>query len=224
MDPFLNEETASGALETAMTACSTTDELLLEGSAQSLAAAEAHALDCAACAESLAAWKEISETAQTMRAEWQSDLLWPRIERRLKRQRRAPAALWQIAAAVVLIVGIGAATWYGVRVRAEQAAFDHMILRDAALEEADRAESAHVAAIERLEKVAAPRLHADESPLMTNYREKLLVLDDAIAECQANIERNRQNAHLRRQLLTIYSEKQQTLQDIVREDSHGTTQ
>ena len=46
-----------------------------------------------------------------------------------------------------------------------------------------------------------------------------MLLDDAIAECQTNIDRNRQNAHLRRQLLTMYSEKQQTLQDVLREDS-----
>jgi hypothetical protein len=208
-----------------MTACPKTDELLLEGTALSLAAAEAHARECAACAGTLASWKEISDTARTMRAEWQNETLWPRIERALKREHRAPGpAIWQIAAAVVLLVGIGALTWYGVRERTEQAAFDHRILRNAALEDVDRAERAHVVAIERLEKIAGPKLEADQSPLMTNYREKLLVLDDAISECRAGIDRNRQNAHLRRQLLTIYSEKQQTLQDIVREDTHVVTQ
>ena len=208
-----------------MTACTNIDELLLDGTRESLAAAELHARDCAACAESLASWNEISGTARTMRAEWQNEMLWPRIERKLAQQRRAPGqGFWQIAAAVVLLVGIGAGTWYGLRQRAEQAAFDHRILRDAALEQVDRAERAHVEAIERLEKVAEPKLQSDDSALMTNYREKLLVLDDAISECRSSIERNRQNAHLRRQLLNIYTEKQQTLQDVVQEESHGTTQ
>ncbi len=208
-----------------MTACSKIDALLLDGSPESIAAAEVHARECAACAESLTSWNEISTTARTMRAEWQNEMLWPRIERKLTRQRRAPrAAFWQIAASIVLLVGIGAGTWYGLRQRAEQTAFDSHILRNAALEQVDRAERAHVAAIEQLEKVAEPKLESNDSALMLNYREKLLVLDDAIAECRSNIERNRQNAHLRRQLLTIYSEKQQTLQDVVREESHEATQ
>ena len=51
-----------------------------------------------------------------------------------------------------------------------------------------------------------------------------MLLDDAIAECQANIDRNRQNAHLRRQLLAIYTEKQRTLQEVLREESHASNQ
>ena len=55
---------------------------------------------------------------------------------------------------------------------------------------------------------------------MVSYKEKLMLLDDAIAECEANIDNNRQNAHLRKQLLAMYSEKQQTLEDVLREDSN----
>jgi hypothetical protein len=47
-----------------------------------------------------------------------------------------------------------------------------------------------------------------------------MLLDDAIAECRANIDQNRQNAHLRKQLLAMYTDKQQTLQDVLREDNH----
>jgi hypothetical protein len=207
-----------------MTTCSNIDTLLLDGSPESIAAAEVHARDCATCAESMTSWNEISATARTMRAEWPNEMLWPRIERKLTRQRAPGPAFWQIAAAIVLLVGIGAGTWYGLRQRAEQAAFGHHILRDAAIEQAERAERAHVAAIEQLEKIAGPKLQSDDSALMINYREKLLVLDDAIAECRSSIERNRQNAHLRRQLLNIYSEKQQTLRDVVQEESHEATQ
>ena len=59
---------------------------------------------------------------------------------------------------------------------------------------------------------------------MVSYKEKLVLLDDAIAECQTNIEHNRKNAHLRGQLLAIYGEKQRTLQDVLREDSHVSNQ
>jgi len=42
------------------------------------------------------------------------------------------------------------------------------------------------------------------------------LLDDAIAECQTAIDHNRNNAHLRKQLLAIYSEKQQTLREVMK--------
>ncbi len=59
---------------------------------------------------------------------------------------------------------------------------------------------------------------------MVSYKEKLMLLDDAIAECQSNIDRNRQNAHLRKQLLAMYSAKQQTLEDVLREDTNVSNQ
>jgi len=77
--------------------------------------------------------------------------------------------------------------------------------------------------LEAADGLAEPKLDQSESPLMVSYKEKLMLLDDAIAEVQANIDSNRQNAHLRRQLLAMYSEKQQTLQDVLREDSHVST-
>jgi hypothetical protein len=51
-----------------------------------------------------------------------------------------------------------------------------------------------------------------------------MLLDDAIAECETVIQKNRNNAHLRKQLLTMYSEKQRTLQDVLREESHASNQ
>jgi hypothetical protein len=43
-----------------------------------------------------------------------------------------------------------------------------------------------------------------------------MLIDAAIVECRANIERNRFNAHLRRELISIYQEKQRTLEDVMR--------
>jgi hypothetical protein len=54
-----------------------------------------------------------------------------------------------------------------------------------------------------------------------SYREKLTLLDTAIAECRAQVERNRHNAHLRRELLDIYAEKQRTLQQVLQEEKNA---
>jgi len=201
--------------------CNELDNLLLEGDVFSMEQAAKHAAGCDACSERLASWNDISRTARTMRGEWRSDMLWPRIDRAIAadKRRRVTSRLWQIAAAVVLTVAMGSGWWYAVRVQ-RNAAFDRAILQSSALDEVERAERAHVAAINQLQKVAEPKLENDDSPLMISYKEKLMVLDDAIAECQTNIDRNRQNAHLRRQLLAIYSEKQKTLQDVLREGNN----
>ena len=204
------------------TLCTQLDELLFDGSPLAMETAARHASHCAACAETLAAWNELSATARTMRASWENEMLWPRIERALQSEkRRSPSRrLWQYAAAIVLAVGLGATMFFALRTQSRDAAFDETILRVSALDEVERAEKAHVEAIQALEKVADPRLEDPQTPLMIAYKEKLMLIDDAIDECQSNIDRNRQNAHLRRQLLAMYTEKQQTLQDVVREELH----
>lgn len=198
--------------------CERIDDLLLEGDSFSIETAQQHGATCAACAEKLASWTDISSVARTMRAEWQNDVLWPRIERSLRKERgRSRAQVWQIAAAIVLFAALGGIVRYA-QVRARRGEFDKVILRASAVDEVERAEQVHVAAINHLEKLAEPKLDKDNSSLMVNYKEKLMLLDDAIAECQKNIDTNRQNAHLRKQLLAIYSEKQRTLQDVLREE------
>ena len=163
---------------------------------------------------------EISAAARTMHATWASDSLLPRIQRAIDAEhRRERFQLWQLAAAVTILAALAALGWYAQR-RVHENEFNQKILQDAALEQVERAEREHVAAIDRLEKVAGPKLEQSQSPLMVSYKEKLMLLDDAIAECQAGIRTNRQNAHLRRQLVSIYGEKQRTLQDVLREEAH----
>ena len=206
-----------------MNECTRVDALLLDGSAEALAAAESHAGECARCAKTLAGWREISETASSLGGDWESDLLWKRIERSLAAEHAPrPRRIWHAAAAAVLFVALGATMFYALRVQTAHAAFDREILRVGALDEVERTERAHIAAIERLEDLAEDRLDAADSPLMVSYREKLMLLDDAISECETAIERNRQNAHLRKQLLAMYSDKQSTLQDVLREETNET--
>ncbi len=154
-----------------------------------------------------------------MQTTWDSDLLWPRIERGLRKQRRGRwVTLLQIAAVLLLISGMALVAW---RFR-QRSKFDEFILQTSAMEEVDRAQEAHLAAIQTLEREAGSKLDNSASPLLVSYKEKLMVLDDAIAECQSNIDHNRQNAQLRRQLLAIYGEKQRTLQNVLREELHAT--
>jgi hypothetical protein len=202
------------------TKCEVLDDLLFDGSPLAMETAARHAAECPSCAETLAAWNDISETAASMRTTWNNDMLWPRIERaiRAERKRAVPRWLWQVAAAALLTIGLGGAVFQVVRDQTREAAFDRTIIRITALDEVERAERAHVQAIENLEDLAGAKLDDPETPLMISYKEKLMLLDDAIAECQANIDRNRQNAHLRKQLLAMYTDKQQTLEDVVRED------
>jgi hypothetical protein len=203
--------------------CSELDDLLFDASPLAMETAARHAGRCPECAEKLAAWNEIEETAKSMRGTWQNDLLWPRIERALKQERlqQRPRSkwLWQVAAGLLLTVGLGGTVFYTVRVQTHEAAFDRDILRLTALDEVERAEQTHIQAIERLERLADARLEDTQTPLMVSYKEKLMLLDEAIAECQANIDRNQQNAHLRKQLLSMYTDKQQTLMDVLREDN-----
>ena len=204
-----------------MTPCETFDALLLEGDDASMAAAARHAHDCDRCRQQLDDWNDISNTAKSLHTTWQNDMLWPRIDRALRNESHR---FWQIAAAVVLTVGLGGGTWYGLHERSEQRAFDRAILRDQALQQVEQAEQAHVAAINQLEKVASPKLDDPSSPLLVSYKEKLMLLDGAIAECETVIQQNRNNAQLRKQLLAMYSEKQRTLEDVLREESHATNQ
>jgi hypothetical protein len=226
VDSFLDEETAPGAVEKIMTiTCEQLDDVLLEGDHVSLEAAAWHMQSCEACTQKLADWNEISSTARGLHATWDNDLLWPRIERAIRNERRSTRTrVWQIAAAFFLLTVLGGTVWFAQR-RMHAADFDRDILKVSAIDEVERAEKAHINAINHLETLASAKLDQASTPLMVSYKEKLMMLDDAIAECQTAIGKNRQNAYLRTQMLTMYSEKQRTLQDVLREEnSHASNQ
>jgi hypothetical protein len=81
----------------------------------------------------------------------------------------------------------------------------------------ERAQSAYVQAIDKLAADAKPQLENPDTPLLANYREKLLVLDSAIDDLRAQTGQNPSNAHLRYELLAMYQEKQRTLEEILEE-------
>ncbi|HEV7919963.1 MAG TPA: hypothetical protein VGR02_04135 [Thermoanaerobaculia bacterium] len=200
--------------------CNQLDDLLLEGDAFSLETAARHAAGCPSCARTLAGWNDLSSTARSLHATWENDMLWPRIDRTLRAERGASRGrLWQVAAALLLTAGLGGFIW---RSYDKERDFNAVIIKDSKVEAVEDAERAHQRAIAELERLTDPKLEQASTPLMISYKEKLMLLDDAIAECDSNIKLNQQNAHLRRQLLALYSEKQSTLKDVLREDAHGS--
>jgi hypothetical protein len=93
------------------------------------------------------------------------------------------------------------------------------LLSDRSLQEVETAEANYVRSIERLSAQARTRIENPKTPLFANYREKIQLLDSAIVEIRAQIEGNRFNSHLRRELLAMYQEKQRTLQELMKEAS-----
>lgn len=202
--------------------CVELDNLLMEGDAFSMEIAERHAQTCAMCAEKLASWNDIAQTARAMQTTWQNDMLWPRIERSIRAEKRRMPAWMTIAASFAIFAILGVMAWTAY-VKVKASAFDKQIIRIERIDEAEKAQRAHLAAIEKLEEAAEEKLEDPETPLLVSYKEKLMLIDDAIAQCEAAIEHNRRNAHLRKQLQAMYSEKQRTLQDVLREDTNNVS-
>jgi|SRR5579864_3868251 len=213
--------------------CEDRNRVFEDGTPAEWAALEAHSTSCAVCAEELLSWKALSVAARELRDYSDAPSLWPRIELGLaveaaadkKRAERwgwlsigfGLSLGWQTAAAVALVliltVSVGLVYWPPTtRDRGDQS-----LLRTSALAEVERAQSAYEHAIDKLAAEAKPELENPATPLQASYREKLLVLDSAINDLRAQAGMNPSNAHLRQQLLAMYQEKQQTLQEILEE-------
>lgn len=95
---------------------------------------------------------------------------------------------------------------------------DKKLLTVHAVEQIERTEKEYVRSIQGLFQLTESRIQQPGSPLLVSYREKPMLIDSAIAECRSNIARNRLNAHLRMQLLSIYQDKERTLREILEEE------
>jgi len=205
--------------------CSKLDDALREDEPELLAAAQAHGASCAACREQLRAWDELSAAARELHEEWDSPELWKRIDAGLPLRRSRFAwwssdrATWRLflAAAAALVLTISS-VWLLRRPATTRpvTTVSRQFLTDQALKEAQDSEAAYVHSIDKLAKLAAPVLDESPAPLIASYREKLTVLDAAIADLKDNQERNRLNARLNTELVSLYHEKQQTLQEVLR--------
>jgi anti-sigma factor RsiW len=210
--------------------CNDRERIFLDGTPEQWAALEAHASNCTACREEVAAWKNLSLAASELHEEWDSPYLWARIERGLAEQSAAgktswwqrllgswnlTSLKWQTAAAALLLVLLtGTAVWIASQ-RNHGDPFAGPFLKDPAIRAVEKAEAAYEQAIDRLDAQARPQLDKAATPLMASYREKLQVLDSAIADLKSQADINPGNGHLRRQLLAMYQEKQDTLEEVL---------
>lgn len=218
--------------------CSDFDRILERGDAQEMAALESHASTCEACRRQLALDREISAAAPLLQKSWPSPDLWPRIHQSLAEEsQRAPRRRgfaawfpqWQMAAAALaLIVVTATATWMltkngqqpgnlGAGTTTTTPDAEQRLLTEKAFSDVELKEAEYIKSIDRLAELAQPKLAKADSPLLLSYREKLLVLDSAIAELRTQAEQNQFNAHLRNELLEIYQMKQHTLQEVLRQ-------
>src|SRR5579862_7506621 len=92
-----------------------------------MAALERHAQTCPACQTELVLWREISAAAVTMKKEWASPALWPRISEALENElaqprgwrawfrghSASPVLRWQLAVATIAILAVsGTTAWF----------------------------------------------------------------------------------------------------------------
>jgi hypothetical protein len=210
--------------------CSDLDQALREESPEFLAALDRHATTCTACNSELKIWREISAAAQVMHKEWSSPGLWPRIESALEIQAArprgwrawlesphfGPALRWQVGMAVVALLLIsGAGAWMLLHHDVTPPDNEHL-LTEQTVHQVEQAEHVYEQSIDKLAKLAEPKLATASTPLLVNYREKLQLLDRAIGECRTNLEKNSANAYVRNELLSFYQEKQKTLEEVLR--------
>jgi hypothetical protein len=213
--------------------CSNLEQALREETPELIASLEQHATSCASCRAELQIWREISAAALTMHKEWENPALWPRIEHSLETEMARPRGWrswfadlnlvpkmhWQVALATLVFV---AASSMGARLLMHRSVStptnDAHLLTDQAVQQVEQAEKTYEQSIDKLAKLAGPKLDAASTPLLKNYREKLNLLDAAISDCRTNLDKNRANAYLRSELLSFYQEKQQTLEQVLREE------
>ncbi|HEU0367953.1 MAG TPA: hypothetical protein VFR42_02005 [Candidatus Acidoferrum sp.] len=211
--------------------CNDRERIFLDGTEEEWAALEVHAATCVACREEMNAWKSLSVVASELHEEWDSPTLWPRIERALAKQSTSSqwswwgrffsgwnvsSLQWQTAAASLVLVAVtSSAVWFVMKSRGTVDSPTPTLLKDEAVRSVERAEAVYEQAIDKLDLQARAQLENASTPLMASYREKLQVLDSAIADLKLQAGVNPANGHLRRQLLAMYQEKQSTLEEVL---------
>jgi hypothetical protein len=196
--------------------------------------AREHLKLCAACRREYRLWNEISATAKELHEDWESPTIWPNIRKVLEAERKAAPAWWKewktwaIAAAVIIAALLPLRLWQRstptvrppapLATRTNPLSSNRDFLTEQALQEVEKSETAYRQSIDKLSRLAQPKLEKAASPAVLNAREELLLLDSAIAETRANVSSNRFNVRLQTTLADLYREKQHTLQELLTRD------
>ncbi len=191
-----------------------------------------HAAQCGDCREEIAAWESILSAAPSLKKSWESPELWPRIATAMAEESsegerastaRSPFSWMPLAAAAALfIIAMVGLQVFRPKLGERELVTARSLPKAPLLEEntlagVEKSEQQYVASIDRLSRLAEPRLSQNDSPLFASYREKITLLDSAIGDLRAQVEQNRFNTHLRRELLAMYREKQNTLEQVIKE-------
>jgi hypothetical protein len=198
-----------------------------------VAALEIHAGGCGECRARLNLWNEISLAAPALKKEWESPQLFPRVARALSVANRPVAAAgpaprrrfaWLPAAAAAslfILSMIGLSIFKPGESARDPFGRPSMgkepLMSNDTMKEVEEAESNYLVSIEKLSRLAESRMANPASPLLVSYREKLQLLDSAIGDLRGQLEGNRFNTHLRKELLAMYQEKKRTLEEVVKE-------
>lgn len=198
--------------------------------------AREHLKTCAVCRQEYRLWTEISNTARALHKEWDTPELWPRIRQSLEAAEQARRTNhwkdWRLrcAVAAALLIAAGSTLmWHrpvapapvaNTHVKAPPTA-DQDFLTEQALIEVERSEAAYRKSIDQLAHLAEPKLQNSASASSMNAREKLLLLDSAIADTRTNVASNRFNLHLQTTLADLYREKQKTLKDLLTSEQNN---
>jgi hypothetical protein len=196
--------------------------------------AREHLKICQACRREYRLWSEISTGARELHTDWESADLWPRIRKAIEAEPKRPVPWWKqvrswsMAAALAVTLLAVWTIWQKTRlgqgsskqpaINASIASSDPDFLTEQALREVERNENAYRLSIDKLSRLAQPKLQVASSQSAMNAREKLLILDSAIADTRSNIVSNRFNVRLQTTLADLYREKQQTLQELLSRD------
>ena len=208
--------------------CTRFEQALSRGEAE-IAALETHALTCADCRDALSLWKEIPEAAPSLKKSWETPRLFPGVARAIAAERAKPAQApgrrlsWiPIAAAASLFV----LSMVGLYVFKPAESGREMVrpsfgkealMGEDTLKEVETAEENYLGSIAKLSSLAESRIANPETPVLASYHEKLQLLDSAIADLRSQLEGNRFNTHLRKELLAMYQEKKRTLEEVLKE-------
>ena len=194
-----------------------------------MADAREHARSCPACRRELWIWAEMSNVASSLREEWDAPELWPQIRTQLAAEpKRKPVRRydWRLLSAIaaLFLIAAGGLTWYKWPPPRQESAtarpgtVEGDFLTEQTLKEVEQAEQVYAKSIEKLSRIAEPRLEKGDTALVAAYREKLVLLDSAIADMRSSVSQNRFNTRLQMELAALYKQKQETLQEIVRRE------
>jgi len=189
---------------------------------------ESHLSQCAFCREQATRDARLEAALPALREPARAPLLWERIEAGLLEETRSGSGqgpigkgfvlgrffkkrLIYIPAAALFLAAVGLGVFFAMKPRLS----DSGLLAQRALKNIELKEQEYVRAIRDLEKTALPKMAGMELEMMSLYRDRLATIDAQIERCREAVSANPANAHIRRYMLAVLKDKQETLAELL---------